>query len=162
MYLIIAAALAIASQFSSYILWVMIIAGIAVSTRLSHTYKHEYLIWIQVCVLAWVNENLLLRMEAIEIADALRLSIRLLPWLLLATLLCHSFYFIAKRLWATVIFGALWGVLMTFTPVFSGIYQANWHWPALLVYSALSGAFILAIVSFVITQRILPNGKPKS
>lgn len=162
MYLIIAAALAIASQFSSYILWVMIIAGTAVSTRLSHTYKHEYLIWIQVCVLAWVSENLLLRMEAIEITDALRLSIRLLPWLLLATLLCHSLYFIIKRLWAAAIFGALWGVLMAYMPIFSGIYQANWHWPALLVYSALSGAFILAIVSFVITQRVLPNGKPKS
>lgn len=146
--------IAIAANLFAPPLFGILLAAIVLFMRLPNMLPQEWRLWVQMPVLAWVAESILFRMDILQPVLVVPTYTRLALWALLASTLCHSTYFLMKKLPLAFVFGVVWGLLIYLTPVLIGQFTS----PNMILLSLSAGTIggLLLLYSFVIQQRIKP------
>lgn len=136
----------------------LLASAVVAGNHLRYLKPQEWRLLVQLPVLGWIADAVLLRMDILNGAGDTPELARIACWMLLATTLCHSLYPVIRSFAGALLLGMLWGMLIYVLPTWlSGTYHHGLPWPLFISVAAIIGALLLLLFSFIIRTRIMPD-----
>lgn len=135
----------------------LLITALVLGLHLRRLKAQEWRVLIQLSVMGWIVDSVLLRMNMLTNTSEIESLSRVLCWTIFASAFCHSLYPMIRKFWAAAIVGVFWGLLLYGLPIALAYYQSDYGLITMLIVSSLSCALITVLFSFIINTRILPQ-----